>query len=71
MSTKNYKTRATLINKYGKELLAQLKEEYKDIEWYLTLRDGREVCVGVRDGRTVVIGATLDVIKDNLECKNA
>jgi hypothetical protein len=61
-----YKTRATLINKNGKDMINLLKENFPDIEWYLTLRDGREVCVGIRDGRIVVIGSTYETITDNL-----
>lgn len=61
-----YKTRATLINKNGKDMINLLKENFPDIEWYLTLKDGREVCVGIRDGRIVVIGSTYETITDNL-----
>lgn len=66
-TTRTYKTRATLINKYGKQMLDELKESYKDIEWYLTVKDGREVCVGVRNGKIVIIGSTLETIKDNID----
>lgn len=61
-----YKTRATLINKNGKDMINLLKENFPDIEWYLTLRDGREVCVGIREGRIIVIGSTYETITDNL-----
>ena len=63
---RQYKTRATLINKNGKILITRLKEERPDIEWYLTLRDGREVCVGVQGAKVVVIGSTYEDIQDNL-----
>ena len=63
---RQYKTRATLINKNGKILITRLKEEHPDIEWYLTLRDEREVCVGKKGGKLVVIGSTYEDIQDNL-----
>ena len=60
------KTRATLINKNGKDLIRRLKEEYPDILWYLTLKNEREVCVGIRENKIVVIGTDYENIIDNI-----
>ena len=60
------KTRATLINKNGKDLIRRLKEEFPDILWYLTLKNEREVCVGIRENRIVVIGTDYENIIDNI-----
>jgi hypothetical protein len=65
--TRPYKTRATLINKNGKDLITKLRESYTDIDWYLTVKDGREVCVGVKGGKILIIGATYETIEDNLK----
>jgi hypothetical protein len=66
-TTRAYKTRSTLINKGGKDLLSKLKETYKNIDWYLAVKDGREVCVGVKDGKVLIIGANYETIADNIE----
>lgn len=66
-STRSYKTRSTLINKGGKDLLSKLKETYNHIDWYLAVKDGREVCIGVKDGKVVIIGANYETIADNIE----
>jgi len=66
-ATRSYKTRSTLINKGGKDLLSKLKETYKNIDWYLAVKDGREVCVGVKDGKVLIIGANYETIADNIE----
>lgn len=63
---RQYKTRATLINKNGKILITRLKEEHPDIEWYLTLKNEREVCVGKQGAKVVVVGSTYEDIQDNL-----
>lgn len=60
------KTRATLINKNGKDLIRRLKEEFPDILWYLTLKNEREVCVGIRDNKVIVIGTDYENIIDNI-----
>jgi hypothetical protein len=60
------KTRATLINKNGKDLIRRLKEEFPDILWYLTLKNEREVCVGIRENKVVVIGTDYENIIDNI-----
>lgn len=60
------KTRATLINKNGKDLIRRLKEEFPDILWYLTLKNEREVCVGIRENKIVVIGTDYENIIDNI-----
>lgn len=60
------KTRATLINKNGKDLIRRLKEEFPDILWYLTLKNEREVCVGIRENKVIVIGTDYENIIDNI-----
>jgi hypothetical protein len=66
-TTRAYKTRATLINKSGKDLLNKLKETYTKYEWYLAIKDGREVCIGLKDGRIQIIGSNFETIADNIE----
>lgn len=60
------KTRATLINKNGKDLIRRLKEEFPDILWYLTLKNEREVCIGIRENKVIVIGTDYENIIDNI-----
>lgn len=60
------KTRATLINKNGKDLIRRLKIEFPDILWYLTLKNEREVCVGIRENKVIVIGTDYENIIDNI-----
>lgn len=64
-----YRTRLTLINKTGKEMIRLLTEQYPDITWYLTLKGGREICVGMKDNITIVVGSDYETIVDNLEVR--
>jgi hypothetical protein len=64
-----YRTRLTLINKTGKDMITYLAQHYPDITWYLTLKDTREICVGFKDNQPVVVGSDLETILDNLECR--
>lgn len=66
-----YKTRATLINVYGKELLAKLGKEFPEIVWAITYRYTKPTVVGVMKTESgayepVVWGDTYELIRDNL-----
>lgn len=64
-----YRTRLTLINKTGKDMIAYLNEHYPELTWYLTIKDTREVCIGFSGSKPVVIGSDLETIIDNLETR--
>ena len=58
--------RRKLINEYAKRVINRLSEEYPDYSWYLTLKEGREVMIGTREGKAVVIGTTYEDIVNSL-----
>lgn len=61
-----YKKRVTLINRTGKDAITLLQVEHPAYQWYVTLKEGREVIVGVKGGKVAIIGPTYESIKDNL-----
>jgi hypothetical protein len=61
-----YTQRRTLINKTGKDIITMLQKEYPEVQWYLTLKEGREVCCGIKDAKIIVVGSTYESIKDNM-----
>ena len=61
-----YKKRVTLINRTGKDAITLLQAEHPEYQWYVTLKEDREVLVGVKDGKVAIIGPTYESIKDNL-----
>lgn len=63
------KPRVTLINKTGKELIARLSEEYPEYTWVLTMRNQREVCIGMIDSKPIAVGADYETIVDNLNAR--
>jgi dihydroneopterin aldolase len=58
--------RRKLINEYAKRIMKRLKEEYPKFEWYLTLRNDKEVMIGTLEGRAIVIGSTYEDIVNSL-----
>jgi hypothetical protein len=67
-----YKQRATLLNVYGKEMLARLEKEYPDILWAVTVIQDKPTVVGMKvlDDKTlkpIVWGDTYELIKANLD----
>ena len=64
-----YRTRLTLINKTGKEMITRLSLEYPEYTWVLTLRDTREVCIGLLEGKPAVVGSDYETIIDNISTR--
>lgn len=67
-----YKQRATLLNVYGKEMLARLEKEYPSIMWAVTVKQDKPTVVGMKtleDGalKPIVWGDTYELIKANLD----
>ena len=60
------KSRILLINPSGRALLKRLTEEYPEYTWVLTFRDGRELCMGLREDKPSIIVPDYDTINDNL-----
>ena len=58
--------RTLLINPSGRRLLDALSTEYPDILWSLIYRDGKEMCMGTKDGIPVVYGIDYDMIVANI-----
>lgn len=61
------KARTILINPSGRVLIKRLQEEYPDYTWVLSLKDGREVCMGLIADKPTIIGPDYETISDNLE----
>lgn len=69
---RQYKPRSTLLNIYGREMLAKLEKEYPSIIWAITIKHTKPTVVGMREGKDntlqpVVWGDTYDLIKANLD----
>lgn len=67
-----YKQRATLLNVYGKEMLARLEKEYPFIMWAVTVKKDKPTVIGMKtldDGtlKPIVWGDTYELIKANLD----
>ena len=60
------KPRVVLINPSGRVLLNTLNVDYPEYVWVLTMRNGKEVCIGLRDGKPCVYGIDYDNIVDTI-----
>ena len=60
------KPRVVLINPSGRKLINRLTESHPEYTWVLTMRNEKEVCVGLKEGKPEVYGTDYDIIVDNL-----
>jgi hypothetical protein len=59
-------SRVMLINPSGRKLIKSLSEKYPEYMWVLTMKEDKEVCVGIKDGVPAVFGTDYDMIVFNL-----
>lgn len=61
-----YKPRVVLINPSGRKLINRLVTSHPDYMWVLAMKNDKEVCIGLKDGKPVVYGTDYDNIVDTI-----
>lgn len=60
------KPRVVLINPSGRKLINRLVERHPEYMWVLAMKNDKEVCIGLKDGKPVVYGTDYDNIVDTI-----
>lgn len=58
--------RVMLINPSGRRLIKMLQDSHPEYMWVLTMKNDKEVCVGLKDGKPIVYGLDYDNIVDTI-----